>query len=324
MLGQEAGQDVGLLVVSDADQDIGLQDALRGQQVEIAAVALDDQGALHRVGEGKGTLGVGVDEFDGQVLFLVQQGGGGAADQPAAEDHDLFQFLLRFAHQGDDGGDVAGGGHDENLVAVEQDVVASGDDGLRAAKDGDHAKDLSGRLLADLVQLLVQQGTGGVDADADQLHPVLGEFQHVGGSAALDQLHDLLGRLLLGMDGQIDTPVRERKMGGLMEELRDADAGDLLHDAEVGGHAAGHDVGLVVAGNGDQHVGLLDAGFPEQGGRGAMTEEGFDVQVLVRRVDALRLAVDGNDVVAFPRQDLGQVRTDLAEANENDVLAHSG
>jgi hypothetical protein len=50
--------------------------------------------------------------------------------------------------------------------------------------------------------------------------------------------------------------------------------------------------------------------------------EDLDIQGFIRLAALDGVAVDGDDIVVFPGQNLGQMRPHLTEAEENDVEIH--
>jgi len=145
----------------------------------------------------------------------------------------------------------------------------------------------------------VYMRASGIDADSDQLNPVSGEFQDVGGRAAFNEEYDLLGRLEFGVNGQIYAPIGEGKMRWILKKTRISDPGDLLFHTVAGGHAAGQDVLLVISCDGDHHVGLFDAGFFENPMIASLALENLDVHAFVRFATMGGVYVDGDDIVVF-------------------------
>ena len=93
----------------------------------------------------------------------------------------------------------------------------------------------------------------------------------------------------------------------------------LVRGVEQGvGDLAGDHVGLVAVGDGDQHVGILGAGFAQHPGMGAVAIHHPQVEFVLQFAQALAIGVDDGDVVVLAGEILSQGATHLTCAQNDD------
>ena len=114
--GEEAGEDVCLGGACDADEGVDVLDAFFAEEVEVSAVAVDDEGGFQFVGELDALFAVFFDDFD--VVVFFQQGGCLDADAGGSDDDDVFDFVGFFPAEEEDFGYEVGAGDHEDEVAV--------------------------------------------------------------------------------------------------------------------------------------------------------------------------------------------------------------
>ncbi len=146
-LGQGRGQNIGLFVVGQGAEDVGVGDVLSLQQVSVAGVAAqDDDAVLQGLGQIMVACGIALD--DGHLVMcrdaLRQLG----ADITATGDYDLAIRCLGSVEGADEARNVGAGGQKENLVidldkgcALRHDDLATPENGYHSAlRVGDPAR----------------------------------------------------------------------------------------------------------------------------------------------------------------------------------------
>ena len=98
------------------------------------------------------------------------------ADEAAAEDRNIFDAVVGEAGQADHRGNEVGIADDEDPVLWQQRGVATGDQGLLFALDGDDAHGDVGKLPPQFGQRSVKQGGLVVEAHAEQDELALGKL----------------------------------------------------------------------------------------------------------------------------------------------------
>ncbi len=88
--------------------------------------------------------------------------------------------------------------------------------------------------------------------------------------------------------------------------------------AEFSGDGGADEIGFVMAGDGDEEVGLLDADASEDFGRGSGAVDDVDIEVGFDESDLVRVAVDDGDVVAIACDPFGNVPADFTGAGNDD------
>jgi hypothetical protein len=210
--------------------------------------------------------------------------------------------------------------HDEHLVAGTHRGAGLGGQLGVAAVDGDDAH-LHLRVAAG------KAGDGGAGqvagvghAHRHQVGAALREAQHLQRLGVFDQLVDVARDRGLGADHAVDREAFLVQQRPALAELGRADARDGGGDAEHRvRHLAGHQVGFVHGGAGDEHVGVLGAGLAHHRRLDAVADDTAQLQPVLQRVDAVGVGVDHGDVVLLQRQAFGHAFAHAAGAKDDDA-----
>ena len=318
-LGQQRSHDVGLVVVGQGAEYIGVFDVGLEQFVAVGGEALQYHGLVQFFSKPLGAFRIAFQDFD--VVASLDGLGQAVADVAAAgDDHALVVVLktTQFAH---DGADVVLGCNKEHFVIGFDNGVAFRNDGAPATEDGRHTGVHIGHVFAQLAQLVADQWAAVISAHRHQLYPAAGKVHHLQGARVLNQATNIIGDYLLGADDHIDG------QGVFVEQLfrpagvvGGADTGNLGGGAEQGvGHLTGDHVHLVRVGYGDQHVGVFGAGLFQYRRVAAHAAHGADVEPVAELTQTLRIGVDDGDVVALVGQVFRQGAPHLTGTENNDL-----
>ena len=196
-----------------------------------------------------------------------------------------------------------------------------------AAGDGDLALPLHG---AD------EDVRGDPLAQGDQVHAVQHvalrhlEFDHIGLSVGkgvdlqrrgqIEDARRLRGGLQLGVDDH-GQPQLFPEIAHLPAVVRGAHPGDGGAVAHPLGHGAAQQVQLVGFGDGDEQIGVFNAGLLQNAVAGAVSHDAHDVIQVGQGLDPLGILVHHDDIVALPAQLLYQRTAHLAAAHDDDLQA---
>jgi hypothetical protein len=146
-------------------------------------------------------------------------------------------------------------------------VRAARNDGPAFAVDGGDPGVHPRHVLAQKAQLLAHQRAAVVGLDRHELNAAFREIQYLQRTGVLEQLPDVVGDHLLGVDEHVDGHVLAAEEAFAVQVGRRADAGDLGRRAEQRvADLAGHHVDLVAGGHGNQHVRIVCAGSAQHVG----------------------------------------------------------
>jgi hypothetical protein len=218
--------------------------------------------------------------------------------------------------------DVFAGGEEEHLVARLNHGRALAGDAAVVAEDGDDAGVDVGNVLAQVLDRMRHQRPAGKRAHRDQAGGATGELQHLQRFGELDQLQQVVGDALLGPDdvGGAEALLARQLRVGLQFGV--AHACDARGDIEqVGGDLAGHQVGLVGAGDRDQHVAVFRAGLLQHRRLRGVAHQAAQVVAILQVGHARAVGVDDRDVVGFRDEAFGHRGADAASAENDDLHA---
>ena len=318
---QQRGDEIGALVVRHGDHRVHVRDALFAQQPEVRGVAVQDQGAGQAVGEKPAARRVLLQQPHVIVRVVLLQDVRDVVAHPAAADDehpprrvgDDAQYVQVVADV------VALADHQQVVIGLD-DGVAGRDDGFLAPLDGgDEEGRRSVPHAGDVPQAMAHDGRHFLHPEHQELHATLEEVGRFFGARRADQATDLLGNRLARVDEQVDADV----LAGLNErglaKIRFVDPRDAAGHARLAGQQAPHQVDLVRAGNGDQHVRAVDLGVLQDLRTGGVAANGQHVQLLLDPVDELRGTVDNHHVVLLANQAPRHVVPDLSRSQNDDT-----
>ncbi|MNP10626.1 hypothetical protein D3C76_1027820 [compost metagenome] len=241
------------------------------------------------------------------------------ADLPATGDDDALVGLVETAHFAHDRPNVRPCGNEKHFVVRFDHRIALGQDRPVATENRRHAGFDVGHVLAQLAQLLPHQRPAVVGPHRNQLRLAFGEVDHLQGARMLDQALDVVGDYLLGADQHIHRDGFVVEQFGAGQVRRFTDAGDLGRCMEKGmGNLAGHHIGFIAAGHGDQHVGIIGASLAQNTGQRTAALYRTDVQSVAEVTQAFAIGVDHGNVIRFACQVLRQRTADLPRSEDDD------
>ena len=159
----------------------------------------------------------------------------------------------------------------------------------------------------DGVDRLPQQPPAALCAHHQHAHFVFGKGEHLQGTGVAEQIGQPLGNQLFGADGFAHTEQIERTAAvviffgvgtGELQIIGKAHAGDAVGDVEqAGSQFAGGQIGFVVAGEGEQQVGVVGAAFGHHGGRRAVAQQGLHIELAADVAQGFWVVIDNGNVV---------------------------
>ena len=169
-----------------------------------ASVGIDDHHTvgIHQLDEFLAAMGIG-------LKYLGTHPAGQHVGNPygsfaTAHDKDILHIgIMALAHDVFQVGHKLPGGHEIGIVTVEEHVIARGDDGRRAALDGD---DVVGRIgLKDVLEGLVENFATVPQLDAQQREQAAMHFPPLAGPGQFQTVDDVDGCQLVGIDDRRDA-----------------------------------------------------------------------------------------------------------------------
>jgi len=153
-----------------------------------------------------------------------------------------------------------------------------------------------------------------------QVRAPLRELQHLQRLGVFDQLLDGARDGRLGADHAADGKAFRAQQTVVLAKVGQAQARDGGGDAEhVVCHLAGHQVGGVQVGAGDEQVAVVGAGVAQHRGLNAVAGHAAQLQPLLQPAQALGVGVDDGDVVGLRGQRLGHALPHAAGAKNQDL-----
>ena len=238
-------------------------------------------------------------------------------DPTAAQENDVFHRLLVGAGGDEEFAQGSRRRGDGNPVPVFEDIIAVGNAHIPVPFGGadQHllAKDRGELGQGDAVETAALS-----DTEGDDLKLTVGEGVHLGGRGKLQNPGNLLRRHVVRIDGKVEIHDIAQALQTL-QILLVAQAHDGVPRTHGPGKLAGHQIGLVVAGGGDEDVSFTGLGLLQHTGCGAVAHAAQHVHGVGRGVQLVALFIDEGDVVPFPAETLGDGVAHLAGACDDDV-----
>ncbi len=233
---------------------------------------------------------------------MFQPLGQGEADMAAAVDEHLPHRPGGHVQVGEQPFELGAGAEEVHLVAGKDHRVAGGDGGLAAALDEGDQGLPDARGLAEGHHRAAGQRVAFPDRDAHQGGLVGEELVKIGDLGVQDQVAEVFGGHLVGIDDQLDAQVVFFGEGSVVADVDGLDPGDLLGPGGLPGQQAGDDVGLVVVGHRQEQVRVGHPGVFQQVVVHGVAEQGGDVELGAELVQHPLVGVDGHDVHVFAVQ----------------------
>ena len=207
---------------------------------------------------------------------------------------------------------------DVDHVTLHVVFVAARNDRLPAARDGHRAVAQRRLLLVEARQRLPHQRRGRLQTEDHERELAARKVDVLGGRGVAQQVDDLAGRHLLGVEQVVDAHVDEHLLVVGFEVFVVVDAGDRLARAELLGQHRRDDVVVLLVVDGDEEVALAHGGLAQHGEGRRVALDADDVGQAAHLGEELLIGVDDGDVVAVSAQHLGQVAAHFAGARYHD------
>ena len=314
--GKEGQQDVLLVHVGQGHKGFGRSQPLAEQEAAVGAVLAEDLRRRQLFGQIVAAGEVPLDDPHLDLVFqqvLAEIEGDGAA----AHDHGVFDRGGGDAQPGKKLLGLVRGGQEGDQVPAAQHKAAVGDGDRLAALDRAD-QDIAAHPGGDVADGHPVQAVGLGQRKLDQLHPPAGKGVDLGRAGEAQQPRNLGRGGHLGVDDGRDAGLLADEIQ-LVAVGRVAHPGDGVAAARLFGKHAAQQVQLVRAGNGDEHVGVLDAGFGQGGDGSAVAHHAQHIVALDDLLDPGLVGVDDGDAVAFLAELAGQGCAHLAAAHKYDL-----
>ena len=304
--GQHAGHDVVFVVVGERAEHVDFVDVFAFEQAFVGGGAVQHQGAVEVFRKPFGAFFVDFDDFHIEAVF--QLAAEAEADLAAAGNHHAPRGLLLRAQFAQHFGHLQSGGGHEYFIALLNHGLRRGHNQLVVAVDGaDLAVGAFGQVFVDGVDGLPQQPPAALRAHHEHAHFIFSKSEHLQGAGVAEQIGQPLGNQLFGADGFAHAEQIERAAAvviffgvgaGELQIIGKAHAGDAVGDVEqAGSQFAGSQIGFVVAGEGEQQVGVVGAAFGHHGGRRAVAQQGLHIELAADVAQGFGVVIDNGNVV---------------------------
>ena len=317
---QQRREQVLLVVVDDADQDVAAADVLALEQLEVGAVAVQHQRVLQparRCSSPRATSrSISVTSMPSRLRSSRSASCRPTSPPPTIVTRCRVDSVVPVIRRRTSA-ERLGRAHHENLVARLEHAAAARDEEVVAAPDRDDQRVVRQVQIGDAAE----ERRLRLEPVLDQPNRAVGERLGVECAGHADDALDVLGQLCFRPDHAVDAEAGEaaRFVAGL-EEVLARDEAERARAGELPRHGAADDVDLVEAGAGDEHVGSVRAGATQHVAAGAGPEHELHVERF-EPIGDLGLVVDDEDFV-LRGQPLGERKADLAAADDDD--AHGG
>ena len=161
-------------------------------------------------------------------------------------------------------------------------------------------------------------------AASDEVETAVSQFQHIGGTGTPYEPYDFSGGTFLRVNNEIEPKVGDRKYRIGSRQFFRADPRHCRLNPETVRHHTGNNVDLVQRGDGDHHVGIMDTGIRQDGGRGATAMDGHHIELLAEFFQGLPIDVDNDNIMLFHRKEPGDIKADFTSTNHNGSHYFSG
>ena len=314
-LAELARHQVALVLLADAEEGVGVADVLLLQEVQVGRVGVQHDDALQHLAEVLGLAAV-LDDDAHVDVFALQLLADLLCYARGAEHHHRARLALLLPELLLERGDRLRLAEHEHLVAGAQVVGAARHQHLARAIDGG---DQHARRQLQVLQLLAGERAAFQHDEAPQLHAAFGEVVDAERLVEPHRLHHFLGGEVVERQQQVVLEVLAEEGLRPPHRRRVAQAQHRLLGAHALAEQAGQHVDLVVVRHRQQQVGLVRVGAIEHVGARTVAVHGLNVEQVGDAPHALQVRVDDGDGVPFGRQHLRQIRTDLAEPDDQDV-----
>ncbi len=159
-----------------------------------------------------------------------------------------------------------------------------------------------------------------IDLDTDELHSALCEFSKVSRTWVFNQSHNRFSCFQLGIDAEIDIEMLLIKNPSFARIFEITDPSDPLGDLRLcSRNETGDHVDLVAVRDGDHHFRLFHPCLVQNRWAAALAENCFHIEAFIDLPYLFRIVIDDHHIMAFLRELLGQIVSDLASTNDDNV-----
>ena len=197
----------------------------------------------------------------------------------------------------------------EGVVGVRHEEIAAAENGADAHAGGQ----------AEFAQRDGQGGAAGLEADLLQFDAAPGDFLDDEAVGIADRFGQLHGGQPRRTEEVIDAELPREIVEPLLALHGKAGAGDAAACPEGFTDQAAHEIGVVVAGQGEEQVAFGDAGFLEGLNARTAAVQHAAVELFVKFLGEFLVLLDDANGVLLVGEGAGHVQTDGAGANNDDV-----
>ena len=215
---------------------------------------------------------------------------------------------MLLAHYLPDVRDVVLGGHEVGEVVELKHIVASGDDGVDAPFDGHHVVGLVG--AAYLAQRSVEYLAAFAQLDAQHDECSVVDIPSLAHPRHLQAVDNVFSGQRLGVDYRVDTHLAEQLLVVGKHIFVGVYARHGALCPQPLGQRAGHDVLVLVGGDGNEQVGSVGSGMAQGVDTRRRGFDGKQVEVAANLLEVLGIVVDERYVILVAREQLGKVCSD--------------
>lgn len=237
---------------------------------------------------------------------------------PAAEDHDADVTFVEDVglEEAKDFSEAIGFAEERDQVAWEKRVLSCRDDGGPATLN-DCDTDAGGQ--GEFKQAFARGFAVGRNVGLLEFNPAAGQFLDEQAFGISDEFREFDGCEAFGTKKVIDLEMRfviEKPFFPLGVRMN---ARDGFPGTESAGHGSGNEIGIVIAGEGEEDIAFADIGFGEGGGGAPRAADDLDIEAFVEIFGEWLGGFDDGDVVELAGKSFGQVPADFAGADDNDI-----
>src|SRR5690554_1478268 len=318
--GQHGRHDIGLVVIGQGAENIGIFNILFHQQITVGSVAMQYNSVVQLACQQVAARQVTFYQFH---LVVVFNGTGQACpDIAPAGDDDALVGAIQSTQLTHDRADIAPCRDEEHLVIGLDHGIPFRNHGVILAENGGNTGIDIGHVGAQERNLTADQRAAIVGFDRNQLRLTSGKVQHLQGAGVLNHALDMLGNQLLGADQNINRNALVTAEYGVifLQIIMFTHSRNLGRDIEQSAcDLTGNHVDLIAVGHGDQHVGILGAGLIQNRRVGCFPFHGPDIKSILQLTQAGAVGIDHGNVIGFIGKMLGQRATNLTGTEDDDL-----
>ena len=313
----QAGEDIGLTRVGDADEGVGILEALLLEEFNVGGVAMDDKGVVEQGAEFLGTPAVLLYESDAHLVLQCHSGI--ASNSSTTSYHGVADAHCLLPHHAVDGLHLIGTANDVSQVTSLKYCVAVRDDGVSIAQKGHHTHLQVGMQLGEFLDIVSRYGRPCIEANDIHGKQASTEVEELGGDGVIQKVGDFLGGDTLGANHLVNPQVSEHLAMLGAEEFCVGNACHCLLGFQLLSQDAGHQIDTLLMEHREEKVTISNIGILKHLRRGAVARDGEQVSLTLKTFKQLGMRVHHGDIMVQFGKRLRQVYTHFAVASNNNI-----